>query len=78
MGFDGFGLGGSFSKKYGDDSLRSALEMLKELPDTMPVHGLGIGEPGDILASIAAGVDLLIVLRRRGLVATVLSIRNMD
>ncbi|MDB5244398.1 MAG: queuine tRNA-ribosyltransferase queuine tRNA-ribosyltransferase [Parcubacteria group bacterium] len=58
MGFDGFGLGGSFSKKYGDDSLESALAMLKELPETMPVHGLGIGEPGDILASIAAGVDI--------------------
>ncbi|MDO8566935.1 MAG: tRNA guanosine(34) transglycosylase Tgt [bacterium] len=58
MGFDGFGLGGSFSKKYGDDSLQSALAMLKELPDDMPVHGLGIGEPADILASIAAGVDL--------------------
>ncbi len=58
MGFDGFGLGGSFSKKYGDDSLQSALAMLKELPPEMPVHGLGIGEPSDILASIAAGVDL--------------------
>ncbi len=58
MGFDGFGLGGSFSKKYGNDSLESALAMLKELPETLPVHGLGIGEPGDILASIAAGVDL--------------------
>lgn len=58
MGFDGFGLGGSFSKKYGDGSLQSALDMLKELPEDMPVHGLGIGEPGDILAGIAAGVDL--------------------
>lgn len=58
MGFDGFGLGGSFSKKYGENSLQSALAMLKELPETMPVHGLGIGEPGDMLASIAAGVDL--------------------
>jgi len=58
MGFDGFGLGGSFSKKYGDDSLESALAMLSELPETLPVHGLGIGEPADILASIAAGVDL--------------------
>lgn len=58
MGFDGFGLGGSFSKKYGDDSLESALAMLKELPPEMPVHGLGIGEPGDILASIASGVDI--------------------
>ncbi|HEY4501331.1 MAG TPA: tRNA guanosine(34) transglycosylase Tgt [Candidatus Paceibacterota bacterium] len=58
MGFDGFGLGGSFSKKYGDNSLQSALEMLKELPETMPVHGLGIGEPADILSSVAEGVDL--------------------
>ncbi|MDP1689803.1 MAG: tRNA guanosine(34) transglycosylase Tgt [bacterium] len=58
MGFDGFGLGGSFSKKYGDDSLESALAMLTELPETLPVHGLGIGEPGDILASISAGVDI--------------------
>ncbi len=58
MRFDGFGLGGSFSKKYGDDSLESALAMLKELPETMPVHGLGIGEPSDILASIASGVDI--------------------
>jgi queuine tRNA-ribosyltransferase len=58
MEFDGFGLGGSFSKKYGDDSLESALAMLKELPPEMPVHGLGIGEPADILAAISAGVDL--------------------
>jgi len=58
MGFDGFGLGGSFSKKYGDDSLQSALAMLKELPENMPVHGLGIGEPSDILAAISAGVDI--------------------
>ncbi len=58
MGFDGFGLGGSFSKKYGDDSLQSALAMLQELPSEMPVHGLGIGEPGDLLSAISAGVDL--------------------
>ncbi len=58
MGFDGFGLGGSFSKKHGENSLQSALEMLREIPPEMPVHGLGVGEPGDILAGIAAGVDL--------------------
>ena len=58
MGFDGFGLGGSFSKKYGEDSLESALKMLKEIPLEMPVHGLGVGEPGDILLAIAHGVDL--------------------
>jgi len=57
MGFDGFGLGGSFSKKYGENSLQSALAMLKELPKGMPVHGLGVGEPEDILLAAAHGVD---------------------
>lgn len=57
MGFDGFGLGGSFSKKYGDDSLQSALLMLQELPKGMPVHGLGVGEPEDILLGAEYGVD---------------------
>ena len=57
MGFDGFGLGGSFSKKYGEHSLQSALDMLVELPDHMPVHGLGVGEPEDILLGIEYGVD---------------------
>ena len=48
---------GSFSKKYGDDSLQSALHMLKELPESMPVHGLGVGEPEDILLGAEHGVD---------------------
>lgn len=34
-----------------------ALSVLDELPETMPVHGLGVGEPGDLLMAIAAGVD---------------------
>jgi len=57
MGFDGFGLGGSFSKKYGSNSLQSALDMLQELPPEMPVHGLGVGEPEDILLGASYGVD---------------------
>lgn len=57
MGFDGFGLGGSFSRKYGDNSLQSALAMLDELPSDMPVHGLGVGEPEDLLLAAAWGVD---------------------
>lgn len=57
MGFDGFGLGGSFSKKYGENSLQSALKMLEELPEDMPVHGLGVGEPEDILLGVEYGVD---------------------
>lgn len=57
MGFDGFGLGGSFSRKYGDNSLQSALDMLSELPSDMPVHGLGVGEPEDLLLGVEWGVD---------------------
>lgn len=57
MGFDGFGLGGSFSRKYGDNSLQSALRMLTELPKGMPVHGLGVSEPMDILLGAEHGVD---------------------
>lgn len=57
MGFDGFGLGGSFSRKYGEHSLESALATLTLLPDDMPVHGLGVGEPEDLFMGVEAGVD---------------------
>lgn len=57
MGFDGFGLGGSFSKKYGESMLPLALEVLDELPEELPRHGLGVGEPGDLLLAISHGVD---------------------
>ncbi len=57
MGFDGFGLGGSFSRKYGENSLQSALAVLSELPEGMPVHGLGVGEPEDLFLAAEWGVD---------------------
>jgi len=57
MGFDGFGLGGSFSKARGQSMLPLALACLEELPPEMPVHGLGVGEPTDVLEAIAAGAD---------------------
>ncbi len=57
MGFDGFGLGGSFSKKYGESMLPLALDALVDVPEDMPRHGLGVGEPGDLLLGIAHGVD---------------------
>ena len=55
MGFDGIGIGGSFSKEDMRGALQSAV---KELPDELPRHFLGIGEPGDILEGIANGMDL--------------------
>lgn len=55
MGFDGIGIGGSFSK----EDMRGALQAaVGELPEALPKHFLGIGEPGDILEGIANGMDL--------------------
>ncbi len=55
MGFDGFGIGGTFSKADLASALMAAVE---ELPDEAPRHLLGIGEPGDVLTGIAEGMDL--------------------
>ena len=55
LGFDGIGIGGSFSKKDMGDTLAAAVN---ELPEELPRHFLGIGEPGDILEGIANGMDL--------------------
>ena len=55
MDFDGFGIGGSFSKEDMQGALQAAV---KELPEEKPRHFLGIGEPGDILNGIAEGMDL--------------------
>lgn len=55
LGFDGIGIGGSFSK----EDMRGALAAaMSELPEELPRHFLGIGEPGDILEGIAGGMDL--------------------
>lgn len=55
LGFDGIGIGGSFSK----EDMRGALgAAVSELPEELPRHFLGIGEPGDILEGIAQGMDL--------------------
>lgn len=55
MPFDGFGIGGSFSKEDMAGALQAAIP---ELPEGKPRHFLGIGEPGDILTGIAEGMDL--------------------
>lgn len=54
MDFDGFGIGGSFSKEDLGDSLRVVNEIL---PPDKPRHLLGIGEPVDIVAGVAHGCD---------------------
>lgn len=54
MDFDGFGIGGSFTKEDLGDSLRVVNEIL---PVNKPRHLLGIGEPEDILAGVHMGCD---------------------
>jgi len=54
MDFDGFGIGGSFSK----EDLGPSLEVVNDvLPEDKPRHLLGIGEPEDILRGVHAGCD---------------------
>ena len=54
LGMDGFGIGGAISKA----DLSTIVEWVtSELPDDRPRHLLGIGEPGDLFAGVAAGAD---------------------
>ena len=55
MDFDGFGIGGSFSKEDMQGALQAAIP---ELTEEKPRHFLGIGEPGDLLLGIQEGMDL--------------------
>lgn len=54
MDFDGYGIGGSFTK----EDIGTAVKWVNEmLPVNKPRHLLGIGEPIDILLGIENGVD---------------------
>jgi queuine tRNA-ribosyltransferase len=55
MDFDGFGIGGSFSKEDLDEALAWVNEIL---PEEKPRHLLGIGEPIDLFIGIENGVDM--------------------
>lgn len=52
--FDGFGIGGAIEK----ENLATIVGWVTdELPDDKPRHLLGIGEPDDLFAAVAAGAD---------------------
>lgn len=53
-GFDGFGIGGALEKQNLATIVGWCTE---ELPDDKPRHLLGISEPDDLFAAIAAGAD---------------------
>lgn len=54
MDFDGYGIGGSFSK---NDILGILDKVNTRLPESKPRHLLGIGEPEDIFIGVEAGID---------------------
>jgi len=54
MDFDGFGIGGSFTKADLGEAIRAVNEIL---PEDKPRHLLGIGEPEDITEGVALGCD---------------------
>jgi queuine tRNA-ribosyltransferase len=54
LGFDGFGIGGALEKDRLETIVRWVCE---ELPEERPRHLLGIGEPDDLFAGVAAGAD---------------------
>lgn len=55
LGFDGFGIGGSFAK----DDMTTVVGWVNEiLPEDKPRHLLGIGEPEDLFMGVEHGVDL--------------------
>ena len=54
-GFDGYGIGGSFTK----DDIGTAVSWVNSiLPEDKPRHLLGIGEPCDLFDAVEAGCDL--------------------
>ena len=55
MDFDGYGIGGSFSKKDLGGALESAIT---PLPPEKPRHLLGIGEPEDLFEGVINGIDM--------------------
>jgi queuine tRNA-ribosyltransferase len=55
MDFDGFGIGGSFSKADLGEALAAAIG---PLPGEKPRHLLGIGEPEDLFEGVAHGIDM--------------------
>jgi queuine tRNA-ribosyltransferase len=54
MEFDGFGIGGSFTKDDMDKTVKAATENLLE---NKPRHLLGIGEPIDFFVGVEYGID---------------------
>lgn len=75
MDFDGYGIGGSYSKKELEVALHAAIS---PLDSKKPRHLLGIGEPEDILEGIANGIDMFdcVIPTRYGRTGTIFTSRG--
>jgi queuine tRNA-ribosyltransferase len=75
MDFDGFGIGGSFSKADLGEALSAAI---CPLPPAKPRHLLGIGEPEDLFEGVAHGIDMFdcVLPTRLGRTGTIYTARG--
>jgi len=75
MDFDGFGIGGSFSKADLGGALEAAIA---PLPSEKPRHLLGIGEPEDIFEGVSKGIDMFdcVLPTRLGRTGTIYTARG--
>ena len=84
LGFDGYAIGGLAVGEPGEDTVETAAYTAALLPEDRPRYLMGVGEPGQVLAAVAGGVDLFdsvfpVRLARHGLALTAggrLSVRN--
>ncbi len=75
MGFDGFAIGGSFTK----EDLGEYIKIVNEvLPEDKPRHLLGIGETEDIVQGVAMGCDTFDCVAPTRLARTGTVYANMD
>ncbi|HXU51276.1 MAG TPA: tRNA guanosine(34) transglycosylase Tgt [Casimicrobiaceae bacterium] len=58
LGFDGYAIGGLSVGEPKDEMLRVLAYVAPRLPDDKPRYLMGVGTPEDIVAGVAAGVDL--------------------
>jgi len=58
IGFHGYAIGGLAVGEPQDVMLATVEETMQELPAGKPRYLMGVGEPGDILAAVARGIDM--------------------
>jgi len=58
MGFDGYAIGGLSVGEPKEDMLRILRHTAPQLPASQPRYLMGVGTPADIVAAVAAGIDM--------------------